>query len=201
MATLSTARPYVLKADRIGFKALHRDDAAVATPYFQNVEMITYLSANGRVETAESEMAFFERALKKEEDAVHFSIFELASDRYIGGCGLFHIKPNNYAWFGITIADPACWGKGFGTEAARLMVEYGMFFLNLYNIRLGVFGYNKRAQRAYLKAGFKEVGRYRGTILLGGERYDDVMMDITRDEVDLTRMRSLVTQLGPQHGR
>jgi RimJ/RimL family protein N-acetyltransferase len=72
------------------------------------------------------------------------------------------------------------------------MVEYGFFFLNLYNIRLGVFEYNERGRRAYLKAGFREVGRFRGTRIVGGKRYDDVWMDIVRDEVDLSRMRKLV---------
>jgi RimJ/RimL family protein N-acetyltransferase len=95
----------------------------------------------------------------------------------------------------VCIGDPKCWNKGYGREAVRLMVEYGMFFLNLHNIRLGVFSYNERARRAYVKAGFKEVGRFRGTLLLGGKRYDDIWMDITRDEVDLSRMAGMVPMI------
>lgn len=187
-----SSRPYVIKGEKVGFKALHRDDLPRAVEWFQNLELITHLSNRGRVETAESEAAWFDRALKNEDGEVHFAIFELKRDRYIGGTGLFNIKPGNHATLGICIGDPTCWNKGYGTEAVQLMVQYGMFFHNLWNVRLGVYGYNDRARRAYLKAGFKEVGRFRGTILLGGKRYDDVWMDITRDEVDLSRMEKLV---------
>jgi RimJ/RimL family protein N-acetyltransferase len=191
-AATKPVRPYVLRGELVGLKALHKEDAAVATPLFQNLEMITYLSLRGRVETVESEGEWFDRALKGAEDQVHFSIFEIAADRYIGGCGLFQIRPMNCAMMGICIADPSVWNKGYGTEATRLLVEYGMFFLNLFNIRLGVYSYNERARRAYLRAGFRDAGRIRGTIVVGGERYDEILMDITRDEVDLSRMRKMV---------
>ena len=187
-----STRPYVIKGDRVGFKTLHKDDATAAVPWFQNIELITYLSGRGRPETVESEQAWFERALKNEEGDLHFAIYLLKGDRYIGGISLFDIKPLNHATLGVCIGDPAYWNRGYGAEGVRLMVEYGFFFLNLYNIRLGVFEYNERGRRAYLKAGFREVGRFRGTRLVGGKRYDDVWMDIVRDEVDLSRMRKLV---------
>lgn len=187
-----SSRPYVIKGERVGFKALHRDDAAIAVPWFQNIEMITYLSGRGRPETAESEHAWFDRALKNDENEIHFAVYDLKRDKYIGGVGLFDIKPLNHATLGVCIGDPGYWNRGYGTEAVRLMVEYGFFFLNLYNIRLGVFAYNERGRRAYLKAGFREVGRFRGTRIVGGKRYDDVWMDIVRDEVDLSRMQKLV---------
>jgi hypothetical protein len=36
------------------------------------------------------------------------------------------------------------------------------------------------------------VGRRRAAYVLGGERYDDIIMDITRDEVDPSRMRAVM---------
>jgi RimJ/RimL family protein N-acetyltransferase len=103
------------------------------------------------------------------------------------------INPDNgLATLGIGIGEPECWGKGYGTESVKLLVEYGMFFLNLHNIKLEVFGFNPRAIRAYEKAGFSLVGRRRAAYVLGGQRYDDVIMDITRDEVDLSRMRAVM---------
>ena len=43
-----------------------------------------------------------------------------------------------------------------------------------------------------MKAGFREAGRWRKAYSIGGERYDSVWMDVTRDELDLSRMRALV---------
>jgi RimJ/RimL family protein N-acetyltransferase len=192
----SGSRPYVLKGERIGFKTLHKDDAPIAARWFTNLDLITCLSARGRAETLESEQAWFDRALKGSDDQVHFAIYEMTTDRYIGGCGLFQIKPMNCAMMGICIGDPTAWNKGYGSEAARLIAEYGIFFLNLYNVRLGVYSYNERGRRAYLKAGYREAGRVRGVIVAGGgQRYDEIIMDITRDDVDLSRMRKIVPQL------
>ncbi len=78
---------------------------------------------------------------------------------------------------------------------ARLIVEYGMFFLGLHNIMLNVFAYNTRGMAAYQKVGFREIGRRRGAIRLGQERFDVVLMDITAADVDTSRMRALVRLL------
>ncbi|HRK32226.1 MAG TPA: hypothetical protein PLD59_14260, partial [Tepidisphaeraceae bacterium] len=76
-ASSAEHRPYVIKGKLVGLKTLHKDDATVATPLFQNMELITYLSTRRRPETVESEAAFFERALKQEEGELQFGIFEL----------------------------------------------------------------------------------------------------------------------------
>ena len=103
--------------------------------------------------------------------------------------------PRLTAELGISIHDPEYWGGGYGSEAAALMVEYGMYFLGLHNIVLNVFSYNTRGIAAYEKVGFREIGRRRGAIRLGQERFDAVLMDITADEVDTSRMRGLVRLL------
>jgi RimJ/RimL family protein N-acetyltransferase len=186
-----SSRPYVLRGSRVGFKTLHRDDLPFAIEWFQSMRLIAHLSTRGKPETVESETAWFERALKNDDGVLHFAIFELKRERFIGTVSLFDIQPGHCATLGIAIGDPTCWNRGFGREAVRLMVEYGFYFMNLWNIRLGVYSFNERARRSYVKAGFREVGRFRGTKLLGGKRFDDIWMDITRDEVDLSRMRGV----------
>jgi RimJ/RimL family protein N-acetyltransferase len=138
----------------------------------------------------EDETEWFERNTKHSDSSVQFGIFENASRQHIGNCGLFDINPAmGSGTLGIGIGEPEFWGRGFGQEAVRLLVEYGMYFRNLHSIRLNYFSFNARAGKAYTKAGFREVGRIREAVVLGGERFDEVIMDITRPEVDLTRMR------------
>lgn len=192
----SADRPYVLRGDRVGLKTLRREDIPTMARWFQNLEFITYLAAHGLPQSIENETEWFERNAKITETSIQLGIFELKRDRHIGNCGLFHIKPVNCATLGIGIGETDALGKGYGTEATRLLVEYAFFFLNLYNVRLNVFSFNERGRRCYEKAGFREVGRVRGTILTaGGERFDEVIMDIVRDEVDLSRMRKMVPML------
>jgi [ribosomal protein S5]-alanine N-acetyltransferase len=186
-------RKYVLKSERLGFVTLIREDIPIMTAWFQNLEYSAYLGSFGRTLTLEAETKWFEENATPSQSLVCFGILELETDRLIGTCSLMDInQAMGLATLGIGIGEPECLGKGYGTEAVRLMVEYGMFFLNLHNIKLEVFGFNPRAIHAYEKAGFRLVGRRRAAYVLGGERYDDIIMDILRDEVDLSRMRSMI---------
>jgi RimJ/RimL family protein N-acetyltransferase len=189
-----TERKCVLKSERLGFVTLIREDIRTMTAWFQNLEFGAYLrGAVSRPITLEAETKWFEEAATPSQSVVTFSILELETNRLIGTCSLMDINPvNGIATLGIGIGEPECLGKGYGTEAVKLLVEYGMFFLNLHNIKLEVFGFNPRAIRAYEKAGFSLVGRRRAAYVLGGERYDDIIMDITRDEVDPSRMRAVM---------
>lgn len=194
--TSNPDRPYVLRGERVGFKTLRREDIPTMARWFQNLEFITYLAAHGLPQSIENETEWFERHAKITDTSIQLAIFELKRNRHIGNCGLFNLKPDNCATMGIGIGEPDAWGKGYGTEATRLLVEYAFFFLNLYNVRLHVYGFNERGRRCYEKAGFREVGRVRGTIVTaGGERHDEIIMDIVRDEVDLSRMRKMVPML------
>jgi RimJ/RimL family protein N-acetyltransferase len=47
-----------------------------------------------------------------------------------------------------------------------------------------VNGFNRAALDVYERLGFKPVGRLRGTLLLNGRRYDEIIMDLLRDEFE-----------------
>jgi len=112
-----------------------------------------------------------------------FSSRTLAEDKLIGGVGLWvHSWSHSDAWLGISIGDREYWGKGYGTDAMRLMVQYGFIELNLRRISLGLHAYNERARKSYEKIGFKMEGRTRGDGLRDGVRFDSLWMGILREE-------------------
>lgn len=119
----------------------------------------------------------------KEQDQRMFIIRELATDQPIGFVGL---DGNNWvagdAWVGIGIGESACWGRGYGTEAMRLILAYGFRELNLHRVSLSVFEYNPRGYKSYLKAGFREEGRERQWIKRDGRYWDMIYMGILRQE-------------------
>lgn len=150
--------------------------------FIQDPEVSIYGSGTFDVRVPVADPDNFKNQTK---DAVLFSIFELEKLDMIGHCALRGIDHRNgTATFGISIGRKEYWGKGYGTEATRLTLDYGFRFLNLYSIKLRTAGYNKRGQGAYLKAGFKEMGRRRGSILLNGQRYDDIYMDCIASEFE-----------------
>jgi RimJ/RimL family protein N-acetyltransferase len=129
--------------------------------------------------------------IKKQEYV--FSIVELETDNLIGRCVLFAIdKVDRRAMLGIAIGEKAYWNKGFGQDATRLLLDYGFNLLNLNNIMLGVFSYNQRAVACYEKVGFKEIGRRRQARIIGGKKYDVILMDILAEEFESVYVNKLI---------
>jgi len=118
-------------------------------------------------------------------DSVEFAVLLLATGQLIGFGGLFDISRAMTATLFVGIGERDHWGQGLGTEATRLICEYGFFFRSLYSIKVEVNGYNRRAIRVYERLGFKPVGRLRGAIVMNGSRYDQIIMDLLRHELTL----------------
>jgi len=106
-----------------------------------------------------------------------------AGNRPIGSVGLSDVKANDHnASFGIDIGEKECWGKGYGTEAARLILKYGFEQLNLHRIYSEVWSFNERSLRMHLKVGFKEEGRQREAVYKNGTYHGIVMFGMLKDE-------------------
>jgi RimJ/RimL family protein N-acetyltransferase len=132
--------------------------------------------------THEQEIAWYDQAATAAND-IQFTIYERATWRPVGNTGLHSIDHRNRAAeFGIIIGEADCRGKGYGTEAARLMLDYAFAALGLANVMLRVHEFNLAGQRAYQKAGFHEFGRRRQCIFMGGRWWDEVYMDCLASE-------------------
>ncbi len=135
-----------------------------------------------RPRTFERELASFERDARADGDA-HFAIYDRVTWQPIGTTHLFGLDfRNGRAEFGILIGEAAYRGRGYGTETARLMLDYAFTALGLHNVYLTVNAYNAAGLRAYAKAGFREFGRRRQCKMLGGRRWDVVYMDCLATE-------------------
>lgn len=132
-------------------------------------------------QTLEEQTAWYDRPSDKEE--AWFLVYEVATWRPIGFTGLNHIDLHNRtAEFGINIAEPECRSKGYGTEATRLVLDYAFIARGLHSVFLETSEYNIAGQRAYKKAGFKEIGRRRECDMTGGRFWDVIFMDCLASE-------------------
>jgi RimJ/RimL family protein N-acetyltransferase len=112
-----------------------------------------------------------------------FSVRTLEDDKLIGGVGLWVTSWSHAeAWMGISIGDRDYWGRGYGSDAVRLILQYGFLELNLRRISLGLHAYNERALKSYEKCGFVMEGRMRGEGWRDGVHYDSLWMGILREE-------------------
>ena len=105
---------------------------------------------------------------KLAENAALFSMLEKDTGAFIGNIELMDIA-DRAGELGIAITA-AMQDKGYGTEAVRAMVDYGMDTLGLRRVFLKVFPDNARAIRVYEKCGFREYDRTE----------DDVFMEVTK---------------------
>jgi RimJ/RimL family protein N-acetyltransferase len=125
----------------------------------------------------EIERFFAARALGS--DSLAMAIHRRDDDRLIGTCALSQLDADNgSALFHITIGEKSSWGRGFGTEATRLMIDHAFSGLGLHRVALTVFSFNERAIRSYRSVGFIVEGRAREAIWRDGRWWDEISMSI-----------------------
>jgi RimJ/RimL family protein N-acetyltransferase len=113
---------------------------------------------------------------------------EANDGKYIGGCGANNLDmKNRVAEVGIFIGDKDYLGKGYGTEAMELLLQFLFDEVNMNKVSLNVIAFNKRAVRSYEKASFKLEATAREAIYRLG-RYNDLLtMSILKEEYELKR--------------
>jgi RimJ/RimL family protein N-acetyltransferase len=85
---------------------------------------------------------------------------------------------------GIVIGERADWGRGYGTEAMRLLCRFAFEQMDLNRITLHVVEFNVRAIRSYERVGFVVEGRLRQDAYLAGHYYDVIAMGLLRSDFE-----------------
>ncbi|HUZ02583.1 MAG TPA: GNAT family protein [Thermomicrobiaceae bacterium] len=108
--------------------------------------------------------------------------------RPIGGAGLHDLDlRNRQAEFYITISEPSERGRGYGTEATRLVLDHAFTGLGLHAVWLRVAAFNVAGIRAYQRAGFRQTARLRDAYRMGGRFWDVILMDCLAAEFAVLR--------------
>jgi len=106
-----------------------------------------------------------------------FVIRSLQPARAVGFVLFKNLNPAfRAAELGVRIGAEADRGKGFGSSAIALALDYAWNSLNLHRVWLTVFAGNDRAIAAYARAGFREEGLMRHAAFSGGQWHDVMMM-------------------------
>lgn len=171
-----------LVGDNIYLSPRRVEDAEKFTEWLNDFETTDYIGRSCTIVTVESEKEYLEEHIR---DEANFVIVNLTNEEIIGTIGLLNINHlQRTAVLGIFIGDKTSRNKGYGTEAIKLLLDYGFNYLNLNNIKLDLMEFNERALACYKKCGFKEYGRRRKCNFINGKYYDTIEMDILRDEFE-----------------
>ena len=160
-----------LVGDRIYLSPRNSEDVEIFTEWLNDFETTDYIGRSSAIVSLEGEKKYLEEHSFVEAG---FVIVTLEEDKMIG----------------IFIGDKYFRSKGYGTEAIKLILEYGFKYLNLKNIKLDVMEFNERALKCYKKCGFKEYGRRRQSKFVDGKYYDSIEMDILNEEFNESVIRN-----------
>jgi len=84
-------------------------------------------------------------------------------------------RDHKKAEYGIFIGEREAMGRGYGSQAAELMIRYSFEKLGLHKLMLRVLAGNDRARKSYERAGFVQEAYLRDEVYLAG-RYRDVIL-------------------------
>ena len=126
-------------------------------------------------------VSFFLKSL--EEDDRYFFLIIAPDGEIIGESVINKIDWDlKCANFGIALFRQTERGKGIGTWATEITRDFAFEKLKLHRLELDVYSFNPRAEKVYLKAGFKREGILRDAIMDGDKYADDILMSILEDE-------------------
>ncbi len=111
------------------------------------------------------------------------SVEGLTHEEHIGNITLNQINwVNRIACLGIMIGKKSCWGKGYGADACKLLIDYAFNKLNLHKVWLGVYEEHTHAVKSYLAAGFKVEAVLKKELYRDEEYHNKVIMSVFNDK-------------------
>lgn len=118
--------------------------------------------------------------------------------RYVGQAAIMlqgGVTKNRDAGIGLSLAKEH-WGKGYGTEIMKCLIEYAFMEMGFHRMSLSVFSSNTRAVELYKRLGFVEEGRTRESVWQDGGWIDVIQMGLLDRE--WRALQDQVTSSTPQ---
>lgn len=181
--------PFLI-GEKVYLRGLERAD--LEGDYFQwlNDYEVTRFLEVGRFPNTEEAMEEYYRNTALSNNDIIFAIIDRETDQHIGNIRLGPIDwHHRRAFIGHMIGNKAFWGKGYSTEAIRLVVEYGFIRLGLNKICARMAANHPASHRAYEKAGFTDEGQAKSEFYFEGEYYDSLYVGITREDFSASSKR------------
>lgn len=167
--------------NKVYLSPVNVEDYEIYTKWMNDFKVTDGLGTSTKIYTLDKEKEYLNK--KSTSDDYTFAIVSLETDELIGNCSLFEVDIiKGIATVGILIGDEENRGKGYGSDALKLLISFAFDYLNLHNLMLVVFNFNEIAINAYKKVGFKEFGRRHEATLFKGKYYDDVYMELLEQD-------------------
>ncbi len=174
----------ILNTRRLHLREFVENDWQAVLAYQSDPLYLRYTPWNQRTE--EDTRAFIRWFLSWQEAQprikYQFAITLPGEDRLIGNCGIRMRSPDAHeADIGYEF-DSRYWGRGYATEAARAMLNFGFSQLGLHRIWAQCIAENVASARVLEKIGMQREGRLRENEWMKGRWWDTLMYAILEHE-------------------
>jgi [ribosomal protein S5]-alanine N-acetyltransferase len=113
-----------------------------------------------------------------------FGVFLVNSDSLIGSIGLYKFEPTEKCILGYSL-DQQHHGKGYATEAVRLIVDFAFHEVGLHRIEAGVMPRNVASAKVLEKVGFTREGLARESLKIKGVWEDHYIYSLLEKDLIL----------------
>lgn len=170
-----------LESERIYLRKLEEIDAPIMLVNTTDEE-IRYMTGTKPKFTLEQIQAHINN-INNDSSRHDFAICLKDDDQMIGELSIFDIdEEDKKAGFRISMSSIKLTGKGYGTEAIKIVLRFVFEELKLNRLQLEVFSHNLRGIRAYEKVGFVKEGVLRESLYYNGTYSDEIIMAIIGDD-------------------
>jgi RimJ/RimL family protein N-acetyltransferase len=171
--------------EKVRLRAYRKEDLELRLSYINDPEVVDGLISDTPYPmTSHEEEKWFE-SISALKDTYKFAIETLEDKEFIGGCSINAVDwKNRVATVGVFIGKNY-WGKGYGTDAIKVLLSFIFLEMNMNKTRLITYSYNHRAIRSYKKCGFQVEGVLRQEVFRGGKYFDKISMGILQEEFTL----------------
>ena len=172
-----------LETERLILRAVEEEDAPDLLPIMNDPDV----TENLLLPHPYPEERVNQWILSGRESLQHAERYEIAvvrkdTGRAIGVCSLYRVSREHLSAELVYWIGKEHWGKGYITEAARRVIEFGFEDLGLERICAGCFARNNASERVIEKLGFKPEGLARGEFKKGDERFDTLHFGLLRED-------------------
>lgn len=132
-------------------------------------------------------------------DATSVTLFveSLETRQPTGFVRLYNVHlAEGFAFLETVIADPRALRKGFGIEASRLALAWGMDTMGLRRVEAKAFAYNLLSINALRRNGFHQEGVLRQARTYEGQRWDILVFAILEDDMRRERAHEGFPHMG-----
>lgn len=158
-----------------------RDVSELYLKWMKDKQVIKYLESRFTEYDMEKLKSYVSQ-IKEDKFNLLFTINLKFNDKHIGNIKLGPINTHHkFAEIGIMIGEELGWGKGYGTEAIKLITKYGFEELKLHKLIAGTYSNNIGSIKAFIKAGFTIEGRLIRKFQSKGDYVDQVLLGILNE--------------------